>query len=129
MRAEVGDRLRWVREAFEARQPGQHTQAAWAVNFGVSAASFSRWESGKLLPNLDALYRLVYLTGCDFNYVFFGVLSGQIVPWLRDELARAHPELHHEAEFFLVRDRTAGMRPRHHGRNSTRRADPRKSKP
>jgi transcriptional regulator with XRE-family HTH domain len=125
---QVGQRLRWVREAFEAREPGQHTQEKWAAAFGISAASLSRWESGKMLPMLDVLYRHVYFTGTTFDYVFFGVLSAQIVPWLRDDLATKHPtELQDEAGFFLDRDRRIEIGLLRRAPTPKRRAAPRKS--
>jgi transcriptional regulator with XRE-family HTH domain len=105
--AEIGERLRWVREAHESLEPLQHSQAQWAAALGVSASSLSRWESGKQLPILQVLHDHVYLSGVDFNYLFFGVLSSRMMPTIRDVLAKAHPELQPEAAFFRVRDRIA----------------------
>jgi transcriptional regulator with XRE-family HTH domain len=103
--AEIGERLRWVREAHEILEPLQHSQAQWAAALGVSASSLSRWESGKQLPILQVLENHVYLSGVDFNYLFFGVLSSKIMPKIREVLQREHPELHNEALYFRDRDR------------------------
>jgi transcriptional regulator with XRE-family HTH domain len=108
---EIGDRLRWVREAHEILEPLQHSQAQWAAALGVSASSLSRWESGKQLPILQVLENHVYLSGVDFNYLFFGVLSSRILPKVRDVLRREHPELYDEEVYFRDRDRRLQINP------------------
>jgi transcriptional regulator with XRE-family HTH domain len=109
--AEIGERLRWVREAHESLEPLQHSQAQWAAALGVSASSLSRWESGKQLPILQVLENHVYLSGVDFNYLFFGVLSSRIIPRIRDVLLREHPELHNEVAYFRDRDHRLQISP------------------
>jgi len=124
----IGKRVRWVREAYDAREPGQHTQQMWADALGINGATLSRWENGKMLPMVDIFYRFTFLTGADFNYLFFGVLSARMIPWLRDQLAQMHPaELHEEAAFFRDRDRIVGTGSLHRAQKQTRRPAPEKS--
>lgn len=87
----IGGRMRWIREAYEAREPFAHSQQQWAAAFDIQASLLSRFENGKQMAPPDVLIRLMWFTGASMDYLFFGVLSDDMLPWLRKALAAAHP--------------------------------------
>jgi transcriptional regulator with XRE-family HTH domain len=106
---EIGERLRWLREAYEGQfaeeAEGHNSQVTWARLLDVRPSQLSRWENGKQLPQMDTLYRLIYITGADWNYVFAGVISETMLPFLQRRLREAHgPELVEPGRFFRERD-------------------------
>jgi DNA-binding XRE family transcriptional regulator len=126
----IGQRLRWIREAYEAREPLQHSQQQWAQALGIPPSTLSRWENGKQIPQLNVLLDLVYLSGATMDYVFFGTLSRAMLPWLRDALLHAHPgRLVLEGEFVSRRDSTIRTSVLRQGRTRTRSARRRPPEP
>jgi hypothetical protein len=101
LRRAIGQRLRWVREAYMAHD-SRHTQEAWAVICGVTAASFSRWEAGKLTPPLTKLVALSYACWVPIDCFTWGVLDRRRIPvWLYDSLLARHPGQFVDFEVWL----------------------------
>lgn len=90
---EIGDHLRWWREAWETIDPGRHSQQQWAEFFGIQKSTLSRWESGTTVPNLDKLVTIVLTTGATMDYVFFGVYSPDMPKAVVSALREAQPGL------------------------------------
>jgi transcriptional regulator with XRE-family HTH domain len=100
---QIGEKLRWIREAYEAREPLRHSQAQWAEALGIEASQLSRIENGKQMPPPDILFRVVYLSGASMDYVFFSVVSPEMMlPWLCQALIEAHPTQLKSVDAFLV---------------------------
>ena len=98
----IGERIRWVREAYEQRWPLENSQEQWAAAFDMQASQLSRFETGKQFPPPDVVMRIVYIAGVSLEYVYFGVLDEEFtVPWLREALAIAHPTQLVSTEQFL----------------------------
>ena len=88
---DIGKRLRWLREAYEQREPLHHGQAQWAQAFGISPPSLSRYEAGLISPPAYVLSDIALQSDASMDYLFFGVLSADMPPWLRQSLLTAHP--------------------------------------
>jgi transcriptional regulator with XRE-family HTH domain len=86
----LGKHLRWLREAYEEVQPGQHQQGQWSALLGITQSQLSRWESGALLPRIDQLMRIVFSTRCTFDYLALGVVSEQMPEDIQEVLWRRH---------------------------------------
>lgn len=99
-----GERLRWLREELEARYPLQHGQEQWARRIGVTNTMYNRWENGHVLPKLIHLMRIADLFRVSMDYLLRGILGCTIDKWLREALAKAHPELQPEASFVAQRN-------------------------
>ena len=100
---QIGEKLRWIREAYEAREPLRHSQQQWAEALGIEASQLSRIENGKQMPPPDILFRVVYLSGASMDYVFFSVVSEEVMlPWLCKALLETHPIPLKSVETFLV---------------------------
>ena len=105
----IGARMRWIREAYEAREPFAHSQKQWAEALDIQASLLSRFENGNQMAPPDILIRLVYYSGASMDYLFFGVLSEDMLPWLRKVLAAAHPTDVSSSRAFLS-DRDVKLR-------------------
>ena len=107
--SEIGDRLRWIREAYEVQfadeATGTNSQVIWARLLGVEPSQLSRWENGKQMPQMDTLYQLIYITGATWDYVFAGIVSDAMLPFLRRQLLEAHGLELREIRRFLSRAR------------------------
>jgi len=87
----VGERLRWVREAYEEREPLQHAQAQWARALRISAEMLNRIELGRTQAPMHVLQRLIYYSGASPAYVLFGVTGdGYMAAWLERALLSRH---------------------------------------
>lgn len=88
----VGERLRWLREAYEAREPLRHSQAQWARVLRITPEMLNRIELGRTQAPMHVLQRLIYYLGASPGYVLFGVVQdGYMVRWLEQALIQAHP--------------------------------------
>lgn len=88
----IGERLRWVREAYEAREPGFHSQAQWARALRITPEMMNRIELGRAWLAPHILQRVIYYTGVSADYVLFGVVAdGYMMQWLEAALKVAHP--------------------------------------
>ena len=88
----VGERLRWLREEYEAREPLKHSQAQWARVLRITPAMLNRIELGRTQAPMHVLQRLIYYLGASPGYVLFGVIQdGYMVRWLEQALLHAHP--------------------------------------
>ena len=87
----IGIRLRWLREAFEAAEPGQHSQAQWARAMRVTPEMLNRIELGRYQAPLHVLQRITYFSGASPWYVLFGAVGDSDLPWLDEALLAAHP--------------------------------------
>lgn len=97
---EIGERIRWLREACEHLDPGHHSQSQWAAALGYDHTSLSRWERGQHLPRVDIIWRIVQATQTDWNYVFHGIVAPEMPERLRATLLAAHPRDLVEQEVF-----------------------------
>jgi hypothetical protein len=89
----VGERLRWVREAYEEREPLQHSQAQWARALRISPEMLNRIELGRTQAPMHILQRIIYYSGASPAYVLFGVIGdGYMVAWLEKALRTHHAE-------------------------------------
>ena len=87
----VGERLRWVREAFEARKPLHHSQAQWAKVLRISPEMLNRIELGRTQAPMHILQRIIYYSGASPAYVLFGVIGdGYMAEWLEEALVAKH---------------------------------------
>jgi transcriptional regulator with XRE-family HTH domain len=87
----IGERLGWIREEYERREPLHHGVGQWARALGVSASLLSRVERGEQTASLDLIDRICYFSGASVDFVFWGLLTPYMDPWLADALRRAHP--------------------------------------
>lgn len=69
------------------------TQRDIALALGVSGASVSEWESGKVTPREDALAKLAAFLGVTPAYLRYGVTGGSVVDRLKKEPERPAAEL------------------------------------
>jgi transcriptional regulator with XRE-family HTH domain len=99
-----GDRLRWLREEHERREPGYWSQRQCADYVGVLVPKYSRWECGKQLPRLVYQRRIMDVFRVTPNYLLFGVLDRHLPAWLREALRSAHAELQSEESFYAQRE-------------------------
>lgn len=97
---EIGQRIRWLREACEQLDPGHHSLTQWAAALGYDHTSLSRWERGQHLPRVDIIWRIVQATQTDWNYVFHGIVAPEMPERLRATLLAAHPRDLVEQEVF-----------------------------
>jgi len=95
-----GNRLLWLRELHEEREPGRHSQTQWARRIGVTLTMYHRWEKGTHLPKLVHQLRIATLFRVSPNYLVAGVLPVQMERWLYEGLRQAHPELQDEATLW-----------------------------
>jgi hypothetical protein len=90
MNRHIGMRVRWIREAYEKREPFRHSQAAWAAALRVTPEMLNRIELGRSVP-LDVILRIIYRSGASCDYVFWGVLDpGAMLEWLHQSLLADH---------------------------------------
>jgi transcriptional regulator with XRE-family HTH domain len=97
--ADFGDRLFWLREERERREPGQHNQGQCAHRLGVTQTKYSRWEAGIVWPRLIDLLKLADFFEVSTEYLLRGVMSPPMQDWLREALLREHPELQKPRRF------------------------------
>lgn len=69
--AEIGDRLRRVREAFS-----DLNQRQWAEKHGFPVTRYNNWEKGVRRITLDDASRLADLYGLDLDFIYRGKLDG-----------------------------------------------------
>jgi hypothetical protein len=90
---QMGQRIRWLREAYEEQQPGRHSQTQWAEALGITTEMMHRIEHGKSFP-WDVLFRIIYRSGACLDYLVWGAPNpDSTLPWLFERLTKAHPEL------------------------------------
>ena len=90
MNRQIGVRVRWIREAYEKREPFHHSQAQWARALGITPEMLNRIELGKSIP-LDVILRIIYRSGACVDYVFWGVLDRRLMlDWLYLSLLADH---------------------------------------
>ena len=90
MRQRVGSHLRWLREALEVLQPGEHSLPQWAARNGYDFATWFRWERGDYQPPLAVLGSIALSYGASFEYFIYGVLPDVMPEDLRTELVATH---------------------------------------
>jgi transcriptional regulator with XRE-family HTH domain len=83
----MGERLRWVREAF-----GEQSQQAIADKVGVHQTLWSMYERGKRAPDQFNAVRIIAKLGISREYLLEGKLDG-VERNLAIRLAAKHPEL------------------------------------
>ena len=87
----VGERLRWVRESYEAHEPMQHSQAQWARALRISPEMLNRIELGRTQAPMHVLQRIIYYSRASPSYVLFGVIGdGHMAAWLEKALLAQH---------------------------------------
>jgi transcriptional regulator with XRE-family HTH domain len=87
----VGERLRWLREAYEEREPLHHAQAQWARALRISPEMLNRIELGRTQAPMHVLQRIIYYSGASPAYVLFGVIGdGYMAEWLEAALLAHH---------------------------------------
>jgi DNA-binding transcriptional regulator YiaG len=92
VKAELGMRIRWVREALEDNAPGLHTQQAWARWLNIDQGMLSRWETGQFTPPIHILRLITLATGASANFLLSGVIDNAMDPWLAQKMRHLHPE-------------------------------------
>ena len=102
----MGLRVRWIREAYEAREPFQHSQAQWAASLGITPEMLNRIELGKHIPH-DVVFRVIYRSGASLDYLVWGVLEeGRMLDWLYLSLKASHrAELVTDRKFREIRSK------------------------
>jgi len=89
--ANIGRRLRWLREAFERLDPLQHSQGQWANAMSIPVDRLNRYENGRRNVPLYLLSRIIYASGASANYMLFGVIEDGYMPdWLERDLIEHH---------------------------------------
>ena len=103
---QIGVRVRWIREAYEKREPFQHSQAQWAKALGITPEMLNRIELGRHTP-LDIILRITYRSGACVDYVFWGVpIRELMLDWLYLSLLADHRrELLTVDQFLKVRSK------------------------
>jgi hypothetical protein len=87
----VGERLRWVREAWEEREPLHHAQAQWARAMHISPEMLNRIELGRTQAPMHVFQRIIYYSGASPAYVLFGVIGDNYMyEWLETALLSRH---------------------------------------
>lgn len=90
----IGERVRWVREAYEAKQPLHHSQTQWAQALRISVEMMNRIELGKCTPGWDVMARISGFCGVGMDYFVFGAVDAVgVKPWLYQALMTAHPKV------------------------------------
>ena len=90
MNRRIGQRVRWIREAYEKREPFRHSQAQWAKALQITPEMLNRIELGRSVP-LDVILRIIYRSGASCDYVFWGVLDpAAMLEWLHQSLLADH---------------------------------------
>lgn len=84
---QMGERLRWVREAL-----GNPSQERLATLIGVHQTSWSLYERGKRWPDAFEIVRIISKLRISREYLVEGRLDG-VDRDLAIRLAAAHPEL------------------------------------
>lgn len=85
---QIGQRLRWVREAMGKKVP----QEALADRVGVHQTAWSLYERGKRMPDQFEVLRMVSKLRISMAYLLEGSLDG-VDRDLAIQLAARHPEL------------------------------------
>lgn len=83
---QIGQRLRWVREALGL------TQEAMAEHVGVHQTAWSMYERGRRMPDPFAMVRLCGKLRISREYLLEGTLD-EVEPKLAIRIAARHPEL------------------------------------
>jgi transcriptional regulator with XRE-family HTH domain len=84
--AEIGGRLRYVREAL------QMTTTELGAALGLDEAAVRHIEKGRRAPSVPLIATLCHLLRITPQYLFYGD-TRDIDPELREALLQAHPEL------------------------------------
>ena len=88
---QIGQRIRWVRQAYEDCEPGKHSQAQWARALGITPETYNRIELGRFMASPEVLIRIIHFSGISADYVLFGVLDDLVIlDWLNRALHREH---------------------------------------
>lgn len=82
--AEIGNRLRWLREALG------HSQVEWAKRFKITRMALNKWEAGTRLPNLEILVTICDASGASTDYLIRGIVTLGMPPELVEPLYRLH---------------------------------------
>ena len=109
-RTEAGLRLRWLREAYEKKEPGRHSQRQWADALGISQFVLNRIELGNTTPPAEVIARIVYSTWASPGYWMFGVIGDGWMPaWLEESLMEGHALHLTLFDVFLRRRESAAL--------------------
>lgn len=81
---EIGQRLRWLREALG------HSQAEWARRLHISVQALNKWEAGTRLPNINALITICDASGASMDYLLRGIVTVEMPQALVRPLHRQH---------------------------------------
>lgn len=92
LQRDFGERLRWLRLAWEEREPGRHSQEQWAEALGVNIAAVSRWERGVSPMPPDMVWRVVMAMDATWDYLFGGLIGPGMEPWLAAHLRKRYPK-------------------------------------
>jgi transcriptional regulator with XRE-family HTH domain len=112
LNVDIGQHMRWVREAYEARNPLQGGLNQWAEALEISRTMLSRVERGEQTASVDVLNRFCYFSGATLDFLFWGLLAPHMDRWLADALRTAHPTRVVEMEDFVSdRAKRRGLRP------------------
>lgn len=69
--ADVGDRLRAIREAFS-----DFNQREWAEKHGFNQTQYNNWEKGSRRITVDCAEKLVDLYGLSLDFIYRGRRDG-----------------------------------------------------
>lgn len=89
---EIGQRLRWVREALSAISKKRVTQTELASRIGLHQTAWSLYERGERMPDQFEAVRIVAKLRLSMDYLMEGSLEGLDLD-LAIQIAARHPEL------------------------------------